>query len=185
MSQRSTLNDEAIIHQLKIDTDPALLNELMERHQANVIRRCRGYVKDHNDAQDVSQEVFLRVLLNLSKFEEKSTFSAWLHQIVHNRCMDHIRQNKTVLNREVVEHIAEPWQEEDADVAEAPTVEDLEELMEQISGEEKYLLLLKYKEGWSLKQIQQAIGLPESLIKNRLYRTKQKLQRLLSDKLSK
>ena len=186
MSHYATLTDEAIIHRLKAGTDPALLNELMERHQASVIRQCRLRIKDQEDAQDVSQEVFLRVLLRLPEFQEKAAFATWLHTIIHHRCVDHLRQDKTALHVEVSAHIVEPWQEEwDTETVEEHTIEDLEALMEQISGQDKYLLLLKYKEGWSIKEIQQATGLPESSIKNRLYRSKQKLQKLLCDKAGK
>ena len=148
--------------------------------KTSVIRRCQRYIKDQDAAQDVSQEVFLRVLLKIPGFKGNASFATWLHTIIHNRCIDHIRKDKKAMDLEISEHIAESLQEEwDTDAAEEPTVEILETLMEQISGAEKYLLLLKYKEGWSTRQIQQATGLPESIIKNRLYRTKQKLRKLL------
>lgn len=51
--------------------------------------------------------------------------------------------------------------------------------MEQISGEEKHLLMLKYHHGYSLRDIEQALGLSESCVKARLARVRQKLQKLL------
>ena len=60
------------------------------------------------------------------------------------------------------------------------TVEILEELLGQVSGEEKLLLLLKYEQGWSIQSIQQSMQLSESAVKVRLYRTREKLQKLLN-----
>lgn len=181
MRPPATLSDEALIHQYKADSNPALLEELVQRHQTSVIRQCRRYVKDYDAAQDVSQEVFLRVVLKIPKFQEESLFATWLHTIIHNRCMDHLRQNKKAMHLEISRHIAEPLEEEwDTDDPKSPTIEVLEDLMEKISGQDKWLLVLKYKENWSVKQIQQATGLPESIIRNRLFRVKKKLQQLLN-----
>ena len=63
-----------------------------------------------------------------------------------------------------------------------PTVDILEELLEQISGEEKLLLLLKYQQGWSIKTIQQSLQISESAVKVRLSRTREKMRKLINAK---
>ena len=60
------------------------------------------------------------------------------------------------------------------------TIEILEELLGQIGGEEKLLLLLKYEQRWSIKAIQQNMQLSESAVKSQLFRTKKKLYKLLN-----
>ncbi len=67
----------------------------------------------------------------------------------------------------------------DADNEEIPTIEELSELMEQISGEAKRILLLKYEQGWSGKAIEEALHLSEGAVKMRLTRARLKLQQLL------
>ncbi len=180
---RSTLSDEEIVYRLKTDTDPALLNELMQRHQASVLRQCQRYIRNREDAQDVAQEVFLRVLLRLPGFKGEASIATWLNCIAYRRCMDHLRKNKKPLNFQISKHIIDSLVAEwDAEDPIKPTLEDMEELMEKISGEEKVLLTLKYKNNQSIKAIMIITGLPESIIKNRIYRAKNKLRMLLQDK---
>lgn len=177
---QSTLSDEEIVHRLKIDTDPVLLNELMQRHQASVLRQCQRYIRNREDAQDVAQEVFLRVLLRLPGFKGKSSLATWLNCIVYRRCLDHLRGDKRALNFQISKRIANSLSEEwDAEELMQPTIEDLQELMEKISGEEKLLLTLKHMDKRSVKEIVIITGLPESIVKNRIHRAKKKLRSLL------
>lgn len=121
------------------------------------------------------------MLTKLDQFHpEKASFKGWLFIIVRNRCYDHRRQDKTALNEEISRKTVDTLEEElDTNELTKPTVEILMELMEQINGEEKRLLMLKYHHGYSLRDIQQALGLSESCVKNRLFRVRQKLQKLL------
>ena len=179
---RSTLTDEAIVHQYQATADPSLIAELVYRHQANVIRRCRDYVKDHDTVKDLSQEVFLCVLIKLEGFRGEASFATWLQVIVRNRCVDHLRRDKTALyqnlTKRIAESLAEEMAREDEDEDALPTPEVLHQLMEQISGEDKFLLLAKYREGWSVKEIEQVTGLSASTIKTRLHRIKARLRKL-------
>ena len=177
---RSTLSDEEIVYRLKTDTDPALLNELMQRHQASVLRQCQRYIRNREDAQDVAQEVFLRVLLRLPGFRGEASVATWLNCIIYRRCMDRLRGDKKALDFQISKRIANSLIEEwDAEEPVQPTIEDLQELMEKISGEEKLLLTLKHMDKRSVKEIMLITGLPESIVKNRIHRAKKKLRSLL------
>ena len=177
------LSDEAIVYQLKAQTNPALIAELVERHQAYVIRKCHRYVKDYEAAQDLSQEVLLRVVTMIHTFEGRSTFSTWLHTIIKRRCMDHLRENKKKMHQELSEQIIETLAEEwDDDESEKLTTAQLEAWMEEISGEDKWLLTLKYQQGLSVKEIQKIVNLSEAVINTRIHRAKMKLRRMMRER---
>ena len=177
---RSTLSDEEIVHRYKTDADPALLEELMQRHQASVLRQCQRYIRNREDAQDVAQEVFLRALLRLPGFRGEASVVTWLNCIAYRRCMDHLRGDKKALDFQISKRIANSLIAEwDAEEPVQPTIEDLQELMEKISGEEKLLLTLKHMDKRSVKEIVTITGLPESIVKNRIHRAKKKLRSLL------
>ena len=175
----SPLSDEALVQQIKTTADPALLGILVQRYQTTVVQACYRYVKDHDTAQDLSQEVFLRVLIKIHSFDGKAAFSTWLHTIVDNRCIDHLRKDKRALHQDISERIIATLADELEDESEKLTLEKLLAMMEQISGEAKLLLLLKYQEGYSVRQMQQATGLSEAVIKMRLHRAKTKLRQQL------
>lgn len=181
----SSLSDEELIAKLRqsdiVEPDAKFLSVLVERHQDRMVRKCYYYVKDSETARDLSQEVWIRVLTKLHQFRPQAPFIPWLFGIVHNRCHDHIQQNKRLLHQEISQKIVNSLEDElDTEHVDKPTIEILEELMEKISGEDKLLLLLKYKHRWTAKAIAQSLSISEDNVKKRLSRSRQKLQMLLS-----
>jgi RNA polymerase sigma-70 factor (ECF subfamily) len=174
------LSDEDIIHLFRKNPNHKAFAELVRRHQNTIIKQCKKQIKDPDVTQDISQEVWIRVLTKAHQFRAESSFSNWLKTIVHNRCIDHINKNKQALHQEISQKIVDTLEEEiDTEQIPQPTTEILKELLEKISGEEKLILLLKYEQRWSIKAIQQALNLEESTVKQRLKRSRDKLQKLL------
>ena len=177
------LTDHEIAQRFVQTKEPRLFDELVRRHQSSVLQQCRKQLKDAEAAQDVSQEVWIRVFERLHQFRPVRPFAAWLSVIVHNRCHDHLHNDKYRLHQELSHLIVdglEADEELDTENLTVPTVEILEELMEYLSGEEKWLLHLKYWQGWSIKDIQHLMQLSESAVKSRVFHVKQKLQKLLN-----
>ena len=177
------LGDEALVAHFRQDSaeeaNPKLLAELVRRFQEEIIKECYRYVKDREEAQDVSQEVWIRVITKLPQYDSAQRFRPWLFTIVKNRCLDHLRQNKKLLHQEISLKIVDSLQEEmEAEDSIRPTIELLEELMEKISGQGKLVLLLKHYRGWSNKEIQVSLTLSESTVKMRLARSCEKIRQL-------
>jgi len=177
----STLSDEELIKRWQQQADLKLMTELGNRYQQYVIQQCYYYVRDRETAKDLSQEVFIRVIIRANTYQQRSTFATWLRTITRNCCIDHLKQNKQNLHQELSQQIIDAFPERtEVDNVGKPTVEILEELMEEISREDKLLLLLKYKQRWSIQAIAQIISPTEGAVKMRLSRTKKKLQQLLN-----
>ncbi len=85
------LEDETIIAQFgqenSREDNPKLLAELVRRFQKDVVKECSHYVKDKDEAQDVAQEVWIRVITKLHQFDRTKKFRPWLFTIVKNRCL--------------------------------------------------------------------------------------------------
>ena len=176
----SPLSDEALVQQIKEGADPRALGILLQRHQATVVQACHRLVKDRDTAQDLSQEVFMRVVIRIEEFNGRSSFSTWLHSIVQNRCVDHLRRTKRPMLQDLSRRIIDTLAEELEDEAEKLTLEQVLTLLEEVDGQDKYLLLLKYEQGFTAQEIRQATGLSEGTIKMRLHRAKARLRKLLS-----
>lgn len=69
-------------------------NLLVKKHQEKAYFYCRKLVIDHDDSNDVVQEVFLKVWKNLQNFRGDSKFTTWLFRICTNECMDHLKKQK-------------------------------------------------------------------------------------------
>ena len=176
----STLPDEELFSQFKQDRSPDYFAELFRRHEPHVVDKCYRHLKDRDDAQDVSQEVFLRLFTKSHTYQAHLPFKPWLNRIISNRCKDHIKQDKTGLHQEISRKIADTLEEEiDTESVKRPTVEILEELLDKISGRNKLILTLKYKQHWSIKEIAQTLSLSENTVKSYLKRAREELQKLL------
>ena len=66
----------------------------VEKHQLSVIKVCNGFLHNHEDAEDVTQEVFVEVYQSIHKFRGDSKLSTWLHRIAVNKSLNHLRKNK-------------------------------------------------------------------------------------------
>ncbi len=180
----SPLTDSEIAQRYGQDANPRLFAELVRRHQPSVLRQYRYQLKDSGAAHDVSQEVWIRVFTKFNQFQTDRSFAIWLSGIVHNRCHNHNQDDKSGLHKELSHNVMDTLIADEVfdneHVAE-PTIEDLAELMEYLSGSEKLLLHKRYREGWSIADIQRSTQLSESAVKSRLFELRKKLQKLWKD----
>ena len=87
----SGLRDEELVR--RYPTDPAALDELIARYEDRVMRCARRMSLNRDEAEDLVQETFLRVLLSMPKFHGASSFGTWLYAIAHNTCVDAARRH--------------------------------------------------------------------------------------------
>src|SRR6187455_758841 len=72
--------------------DAAAFQALVERHRSMVYRVAYQFAGNHFDAEDIAQEVFLKVYRSLDKFRQDAQLSSWMYRIVMNACIDHRRR---------------------------------------------------------------------------------------------
>ncbi len=180
MNSLADHSDEALVRACQAATQPAYFDELTRRYRSRVVRWCYVYLRDADEAQDVTQEVFIRLLTRLPSYRHEVPFVAWLQTIVRNRCVDHLRQDKHALDQELSENIAAPWEEElDTEEVSVPTEALVYQLLNKLKGGDKYLLLLCYREGYSTKQLAEALLVSETVVRKRLQRARDRMQLLL------
>ena len=175
------LSDEEIIKILQQEGNNRYFTVLAERYELGILKKCKSYVKDDDTAEDLCQEILLKVFINIKNFKGSAKFSTWLFSIIHNSCIDFLRKEKKnvkqVITNKMVEEVAEI-----IDGVDEVSLELSEKLMlkllEDLSPEDRLLLLLKYKEKHSIHDIQASLNLSESAVKMRLKRVKEKLNKL-------
>jgi RNA polymerase sigma-70 factor (ECF subfamily) len=173
------ISDEELVSILQKDGNLRYFSLLTDRYEQLIYRRCAWFVRDQEKAADLCQEVLIKLFLNLRQFNFESSFSFWLNRIIHNTCIDLLRRDKKLmhglLNDAIIENIPDFVPEEDDLLVSDPQLE-LEGLLEQLPAEDKLILLLKYKENYSIKQLMELFHLSESAVKMRLKRARERIR---------
>src|SRR3990167_6921141 len=73
--------------------DASAFQALVERHRSMVYRVAYQFAGNHHDAEDIAQEVFIKVYRSLDRFRHDSQLSSWMYRIVMNACIDHRRRH--------------------------------------------------------------------------------------------
>jgi RNA polymerase sigma-70 factor (ECF subfamily) len=152
---------------------------LIQKHQNLVFTLAVRMLKNNQEAQEASQDTFVRVFQCLSSFEGKSKFTTWLYRIVYNECLGRLR--KTKQNFTIVEDILDNA-EEPSDFMDGFEIMQQEERVELIkkglqllSPSEAVALTLFYLEDQSIKEICAITGSTESNVKVQLFRGRKNL----------
>ncbi len=157
--------------------------EIYERYASKVYRKCYSFIYDTTLAEDFTHDIFLKLVLKLSSYKENSRFSTWLFSITYNYCMDQVRNGKKTGEMLIVEGFDKEDELEDHEAI-ASQDQELRKSLDQISPDEKALLLMKYQDDFSIKDIANAFNISESAVKMRLMRTKDKIKRLYFENLA-
>lgn len=169
------------------DISPAYEIEALIREYGNdVLRTAYMYVKDIHTAEDIFQDVFIKVNQKLSTFEGNSSIKTWIIRITINACKDYL---KSAYNRRVV-----PMMEyqEDAIVSESDYDEvekqDTNHLIKEtvLSLPAKYrdVVLCVYYQEMTIAEAAQTLNIAEGTAKSRLSRARQKLKDMLEGRVS-
>ncbi len=178
--KKSTLSDEELVEEIVHSQNSRLVEVLYERYADKVYRRCISFVKEASIAEDLTHDIFIKVYLNLGRFKQKSKFSTWLYSITYNFCVDYVRkkQKDNVVDMEDKEGEIAGRDIDTADDLDHIALDRLTELLEQLKPEDKLILLMKYRDDMSIKDIQIAFDISESAVKLRIKRSKEKLKSL-------
>lgn len=146
--------------------------KLFQQYEEDIYRMAYVYVKNESDALDVVQEVAYRSFKKIETLKNPEYFKTWLIKIAITCSIDLVRKNKNVvqLKPEYDEYISF----EDEDI---PLSITLQELLDQLNEDEKSIVILKFYEGYSFKEIADLLNMPIGSAKSVLYRALGKLRK--------
>ena len=173
---RSGLAEEAGNVQAAQSGGMAYFEELYERYATDVLRVCYFYLGDRQKAEDVCQDVFVRLITTSPQLQEGRE-KAWLLKVALNRCRDLWRGawlKRVVLGSPAFELVPAP--------DEIDSLADRQEIMQainQLPTAFKEVILLHYYQGYGISEIAEMMELPEGTISSRLSRGRKKLESIL------
>lgn len=164
--------DDASLVRRCLRDEPSAVRQLVERFQAEVFGLCVRLLNHRQDAEDVSQEVFLRVFRSLHRWDSSRPLRPWVLGIAVNRC-------RTWAGRRARRPELADWLHE---TAAGPEPDDSTELVAEIRAaldglrfEYRSAFVLFHEQGRSYDEIAQALGRPVGTIKTWLHRARQEL----------
>jgi RNA polymerase sigma factor (sigma-70 family) len=179
----SHLKDEELIDRIRNEDFSRYFEVLYHRYHSKVLDKCYSFVKDRQVARELAEDIFSRIFEKLPSFRQLSSFSSWLYSVTYNQCIDYLREKKKLhypewnQEHEIPEIIDEP-----DGVPENINYENLLTVLELVHPEEKALLLMKYSDGLSMKQIGTALRISEDAAKMRLKRARARVLYLYTEK---
>jgi len=183
-SVKSALTDEEVIERYLTTYDKKYYSILYDRYSNKVFGKCISLLKSETRAEDATQDIFIKILMNLSKFSGKSKFSTWVYSITYNYCIDLIRRKKkdpSVLVEDIVESNDPAEEVEDQFLLET-NIKRLKVILEEIPVGDKSILLMKYQDSLSIKEIGEMLNKSESAIKMKIKRAKLKFKKSYYEK---
>ena len=179
LSKAKELSDGEIADKVIKSKDSQLFGILYDRYSNKVYNKCYSFVKNSDEAKDLTQDIFLKVFLKLHLFNSsKASFSTWLYVLAYNFCTNYVNRDKKK------KYMDEPMDDheyhlsnDEVDIEKINCLDEgkLIKALDSIPPEDKSLLLLKYQDDVSIKDLQDSMGIGASAVKMRLNRAKAKV----------
>lgn len=153
---------------------------LMRTYEARVLRTCRRLLGNPQDADDVYQEVLIRVFHGIARFKLDASFNTWLFRITHNECMTRLRtrareQRLFVSDGGQAQPVAAPEQTELSELS-----RDIDRVLAQMSFADREVLALRFVSGLAIADIARLTGITLSATKMRLSRASARFVALMN-----
>lgn len=163
--------------------------KLFEKFYGKLLGVCMRYISDHDQAQEVVQECFIKIFDKLVDFDFKGSFEGWMRRIIVNAAIDKIRFNKRQAISTDNDFLlgANQYEEDDAFANEVLIKLKAEEAMkavQSLSPAYRTVFNLYVIENYSHSEIAEILGISEGTSKSNLAKAKQNLRKRLEEKFS-
>ncbi|MEN6520605.1 MAG: sigma-70 family RNA polymerase sigma factor [Armatimonadota bacterium] len=168
---------DAVLLSRAVCGDKGSFVDIIERYRKAIVGTAFSYFHDHNDVEDVVQDVVISAYTHLSSLRDPDKFGAWVVSITRRACLERIRRTPTLMS---LEQVADDFVSFDTGVF----LEERLQVQEALStlGEDKQLtVVLAYVYGYSHIEIAQLLDIPLNTVRSRLRDAKMKLAGCLAD----
>ena len=184
-SRFAHLDTEALIRRCQRG-DRLAIEVLIRRHQNYVYRLCYLVMRNEQDAEDMTQETFIRAFRALPRFEirDGASFEAWLYRISVNACRSRMRRKwYQVLPwpEPAPRIVAEPEKQPDRVAMQGEHRDQVLEAIDTLGEKHRLVVILRYYAGLSNEEIAQTLGIPSGTVRSRLHIARNRLRKLLAE----
>lgn len=184
--------------QMTINNEQTVINEiiagntnafaiLVDNYKDLVFTLALRMLKNKEEAEEVSQDSFIKIYKSLKKFKGDSKFSTWVYRVTYNTCLDRIKKHKrsqthipidafTERHVKTIDNALDKMEQEERSQA-------IQNCLQLLPSEDSFLLTLYYFEEQSLEEISKITGLTANNVKVKLFRSRKKLAAIFSQQL--
>lgn len=192
LPQGQEVDSDLILVERALDNDLAAFEQLVARYQNKIMAYAARMLNDHDEAEDVAQEAFIKAYRSLDSFRGASSFSTWLYRIATNLCIDRARKRKR--SPQQAYSLDEPYDKEEErggrdvpDLSAEPSKNvEREELRRQVRTtvaempeKLRAVLVMCDIQGMAYEDIAKTLGCPIGTVKSRLFHARADLARRL------
>ena len=183
-----TPEQEKQVIQNILDGDSSAFAQIVDAHEKKVYNLALRTLQNPEDAQDITQEVFLKVYSELGSFRGESRLSVWLYRVTYNLCIDLLRKQKRRPAVSLAFEMEDGEEEmEFPDTRYAPETElerkelqsAVQDALAQLSEDHRRILLMREFADFSYAQIAQQLGIQEGTVKSRIARARERIAKYL------
>jgi RNA polymerase sigma-70 factor (ECF subfamily) len=174
--------DTELIEEIKEGSAEAF-DQLMQRYQQQVYRIVFGFIKEQDYALDIVQNVFIKVYQNLIKFRGDCQFKTWLMRIAFNESKNWRRGHKQQVSFENFEYFPDNGSNQEEKYVTRELHSLLLRSLDHLNQKYRMVVVLRYFETFSIKDIADMLNCSEGVVKNILFRSLQKLKKILQNSL--
>lgn len=172
------MSDEETVAEYLRTRDPELFRSLVERHQQRVLRVVASVLGPFADldAQEIAQEVFLRVHDALGSFRGESRFSTWVHRMAYNRALERRRRARLRFPHVPVDAAGAAPGDPFDEVAGLERRRVVARLVQRLPHAYRTVIHMHYWLGMSVDEIAEEVGMPAGTVKSSLFRARERLR---------
>ncbi len=173
-------SDDQLITMI-LNGDDSSFRILMEKYQNYMYSVCLTILKTKNEAEEATQDTFVKIYRSLDKYNSDSKFSSWAYKIAYRTSLDYIRKRKPTVDLDVVDYADHGVADSsDQEIQSKEVSLQILNAVNQLPGDEAGLIRMFYLEEMSIKELVEASGLSLSNVKVKLYRARKKLADVIS-----
>lgn len=169
------MEEDIQLVQLILAGDKQAYIKIINKYNNPLYATILRMTKNHQTAQDLVQEAFIKVYEQLRKYDQKGSFKSWLYKVAINHCLDQLRKKKIITEQVEQEQIINDVTPEVVFLKKEKSRE-LERLVSYLPKEERLILLLRYANDLSYEDICTTLNISLADVRNKLYRAKKKLR---------
>ena len=182
----TTDQETQIIHKI-IKGDTQAFAVLVDRYKDLVFTLAIRMLKNREEAEEVSQDTFIKVYKALPKFKGDSKLSTWVYKVAYNTCLDRIKKNKNHYNEVTIDSFTEYKLKTVGNALDALEEKEqqqtIQNCLQQLASKDSFLLTLFYFEELSLEEISKIVDMEANTVKVNIHRARKRLAILLKQKL--
>ena len=188
---KQMLNEEQeLINRLR-EGDRSAFRKIMETHQEKIYYLALNMAGNHQDAEDLSQEVFIKAYHSLKKFRGDARISSWLYRIAVNTCIDKLRKKKEKpvyisdeqkkMDRDSIRLVGDnPGGNPESRLESGMIQNNINAALQKLSPRERSVFVLRHYDELQIKEIADVLNLSTGTIKSLIFRAIRKLQKELA-----